>query len=97
MDSSCRTPPTDNTGRKRAEAQLASDLNKNEGKRVAFISRIWDRTQDQLDVGKGNRPSQLEIISCRSTRSAEFEPTLRRGLHSRRREEWPLPWRCLGR
>jgi hypothetical protein len=75
----------------------ASDLNKNEAKRVAFISRIWDRTQDQLDAGTGIGPTQLEIISCTSSRSLIVEPNLQRGLHYRRREERPLPWRCLGR
>jgi hypothetical protein len=44
-------PPTDNTGRKRAEAQLASDLNKNE-KRVALLATGGIRTQD---VPGGNK------------------------------------------
>jgi hypothetical protein len=37
-DKSCRTPAMDNTGRKRAGAQLDSDLNKNEEKRVVLLA-----------------------------------------------------------
>jgi hypothetical protein len=39
-----------------AKAHLTPDLNKNEGKRVAFISRTWDRTQDlQIEANGTNR------------------------------------------
>jgi hypothetical protein len=62
-DSNGRTPAMDNTGRNRAEAQLASDLNKNEEKRGTFINRIWDRTQDLLIEANGTNQLSCQTIT----------------------------------